>query len=158
MSPLREPGREEGSHGALPGSLPPSPPCGPALTLCLAQEFSPEKVPLCCACGTPGWVWAYLGAQPGPAVSVLAHRILLPLLKQSLPGLRTGGPGQRLRPHQLPAALPLPMGLSGGRQLRGGGRLGWRHERWAEERTTESGTQVQLSLGHTGSSSPPSVK
>lgn len=107
---------------------------------------------LCCAFLTQLWVGFYsgdLGVVWGP-VSILAHCILFPLLKQGLPGLRTRRAGQRLGPHQLPAALPLPMGLSGGWGLRGWGRLGWCHQSRAEERTAESETEVQPSLAHAG--------
>lgn len=75
-----------------------------------------------------------MGTGPGPTlgqVSVLACGVLLPLLKQGLPGLRPRRAGQRLRPHQLPAP-----GLGRGQRWGGWGRPGRRCQGWAEERTT----------------------
>lgn len=74
------------------------------------------------------------GTGLGPTlgqVSVLARGVLLPLLKQGLPGLRPRRAGQRLRPHQLPAP-----GLGRGWRRGGWGRPGRRCQGWAEERTT----------------------
>ena len=136
----REPPLGTGERGGLSSGLAwlpaPQPTLWPSPELVSCPGGHPlERPPVPCLLDLV-WAWAYLGAQPGLGpVSVLAHCVLLPLLKQCLSGLRTGGSGQRLRPHQLPATLPLPMGLSGGWQLRGGGRLGWCHQRWAEEKT-----------------------
>lgn len=55
------------------------------------------------------------GSHPA-GVSLLASCVLLPLLKQCLPGLRSRSAGQRLRPYQLPAP-----GLQGGRWWGRGG-------------------------------------